>query len=360
MVLTPWEQLEPQLRSIVAGFMNSRNVKTIPTGRYELEDGCYVNVDSYETRQNARFEGHKRFVDVQLMVEGEEEILCAPLTHGTVTQPYSEEKDCGFFDCDKGPYCSLHVTEGMAAVFEPWDLHAPCIRQEKRRNRKLVFKIPVSLLKKQKTVACCGDSITFGLLATGAEKSYPAVLQRLMQDHRVENCGRNGATAIADYPLLPNCYAPYRKSPEYARAMVSGADTVVLMLGMNDGNPTHHFNAVNGGALSEEYCCRYEKTLWTLVEDFRNLPTKPRVYLAQITAMRRVVGAQFDQAYIQNFTENTAKLRQLQKLVGKTLGVPVIDTLTDMADAAFYRDGCHLTDAGYEQLARIIHKAITE
>ena len=363
MVLLHWEELhkfDALVFKVISDFMTSRDVKTIPTGRYDLADGCYVNVDSYETRQNARFEAHKRFVDVQLMVEGQEQILCAPLPHGTVTQPYSEEKDCGFFDCDKGPYCTLSLEEGMAAVFEPWDLHAPCVRQEKRRNRKLVFKIPVELLQSKKTVACCGDSITYGLLATTPEKSYPAVLQSLLPHCLVENCGRNGATAIADYPLLPNCYAPYLKSPEYARAMVSGADVVVLMLGMNDGNPTHHFNAVNGGPITEEYCRRYEETLTALVENFRNLPTKPQVYIAMTTAMRRVVGPQFDEAYIENFTENTRKIRQLQKAVGEKLGVRLIDTLTDMDDPAYYKDGCHLSDAGYRQLAHMIHKAITK
>ena len=110
MRLLNWKELgqvDARVFSVVSDFMESRDVKTIPTGRYDLGRGCYVNVDCYETRQNARFEAHKRFVDVQLMVEGQEQILCAPLPHGTVTQPYSEEKDCGFFDCDKGPYCTL-------------------------------------------------------------------------------------------------------------------------------------------------------------------------------------------------------------------------------------------------------------
>lgn len=363
MVLLRWEELhkfDALVFKVISDFMTSRDVTAVAAGRYDLGRGCYVNVDCYETRQNARFEAHKRFVDVQLMVEGQEQILCAPLPHGTVTQPYSEEKDCAFFDCDKGPYCTLSLEEGMAAVFEPWDLHAPCVRQVKRRNRKLVFKIPVELLQSKKTVACCGDSITYGLLATTPEKSYPAVLQSLLPHCRVENCGRNGATAIADYPLLPNCYAPYLKSPEYARAMVSGADVVVLMLGMNDGNPTHHFNVVNGGPITEEYCRRYEETLTALVENFRNLPTKPQVYIAEVTAMRRVVGPQFDEAYIENFTENTRKIRQLQKAVSEKMGVRFIETLTDMDDPAYYKDGCHLTDAGYRQLAHMIHKAITK
>ena len=359
-----WQQLhtfDPLVYRVVSGFMSSRDVATIPTGRYDLESGCYVNVDSYETRENTCFEAHKKYVDVQLMVQGEEQIFCAPEPHGTPTTAYDEQKDVWFFTCDKGPFSVVHLTAGMAVVLEPWDLHAPCNWQSIRRNRKLVFKIPVELLQKARTVACCGDSITYGLLATARDKSYPSVLQGLLADTcRVENFGRNGATVIADYPLQPDRYSPYLQSPEYAEAMMSGADTVILMLGMNDGNPTHHFNAENGGPMSEAYEKLYAQTLITLVENFRNLPAKPQVYIAQTTAMRRVVGPQFNESYIKDFTENTRKIRQIQKRVSQQLAVPFIDTVTEMEDPSYYRDGCHLTDAGYEQLARIIHQAITE
>ena len=364
MILCQWQALknavDPVVYGVIESFMQSCDVATIPTGRQELEHGCYVNVDSYETRENHTYEGHKKFVDVQLMVDGDEEIFCAPLGHGTVVTPYNEEKDCWFFDCNKGPFCTAHLTAGMAALLLPWDLHAPCNRQEKRQNRKLVFKIPVELVKIKKTVACCGDSITFGLLATSPQKSYPAVLQGLLGDEvRVGNYGRNGATVIADYPLLPNRYAPYLLSPEYAEAMMSHPEIVILKLGMNDGNPTHHFNSENGGPMSAYYEKLYEDTLVTLVENFQNLPTKPQVYLAQTTAMRRVVGPVFSEAYIRDFTENTRKIREIQLSVSKRLGVPFIDTVTEMEDPGYYRDGCHLTDAGYDCLARIMYDALT-
>lgn len=150
MQLLQWKELhtyDPLVYRVVSGFMESRDVRNIPTGRYDLDDGCYVNVDCYETRENRLFEGHKKFVDVQLMVDGEEEILCAPLDSGTVEIPYDDEKDCWFFAC-KEPVSTLRVTEGLAAVLEPRDLHAPCNGKERRQNRKLVFKIPVKLLQK--------------------------------------------------------------------------------------------------------------------------------------------------------------------------------------------------------------------
>ena len=150
MRLLHWKELhtyDPLVYRVVSGFMESRDVMHIPTGRYDLESGCYVNVDCYETRDNFLFEGHKKFVDVQLMLDGEEEMFCAPLRQGALETPYDEQKDCWFFTC-KAPFTTLHVTQGLAAVLEPQDLHAPCNWKEKRQNRKLVFKIPVALLQK--------------------------------------------------------------------------------------------------------------------------------------------------------------------------------------------------------------------
>lgn len=151
MELVHWKELhtyDPAVYRVVSGFMESRDVMHIPTGRYELENGCYVNVDCSETRENRIFEGHKKYVDVQLMVDGEEEIYCAPLVHGTMVTPYDEQKDCWFFTCGEEPVTTLYLRTDMAAVLEPEDLHAPCNWKEKRLNRKLVFKIPAALLQK--------------------------------------------------------------------------------------------------------------------------------------------------------------------------------------------------------------------
>lgn len=46
--------------------MNKNDVSTITTGRYELTNGCYVNVDEYETTENNNFEENCTYVDVLL------------------------------------------------------------------------------------------------------------------------------------------------------------------------------------------------------------------------------------------------------------------------------------------------------
>ena len=346
---------------LVLDFTKENDINTLPVGSYYLINGCYVNVDEYDTRENDTFEAHRQYIDVQLLVDGEEEILCAPLLHGKETLPYDGKKDIAFYSCNKGPYCSVKLTPGMAVVLLPWDMHAPCNAKKKRRNRKLVFKIPTELvLGNRKTrIACCGDSITFGLMATDPQISYPSVLQQLIGEaYRVGNFGKSGATVISDYEEVVNRYLPYLKTPEYAAALMSEPDIVVVMLGMNDGNPTHHFNEENGGAISENYLNLYKETYQKLLDNIRSLPQKPQIYMAKTTAMKRVVGEKFSEDYIKNFNENLKKIRQVQEQIAKEQNITLIETVNDRENLEFYQDGCHLSDAGYEQLASVIAKIL--
>ena len=146
-----WEELKDYdnyLGTVVSNFMTGNDAKTIPTGRHDLEDGCFVNVNEYETRENYDFEVHRVYVDVQLMVDGEEEIFYAPLSCGTVNIPYDSETDVEFLTCDKDSFSRVGLKTGDAVLLFPEDIHAPCNNTEKRQNRKLIFKIPLSNIGK--------------------------------------------------------------------------------------------------------------------------------------------------------------------------------------------------------------------
>lgn len=217
-------------------------------------------------------------------------------------------------------------------------------------------------MKERKTkVACCGDSITFGLMATEPECSYPSVLQTLLgENYLVENFGRSGATVISDYDFQAGReYGPYLKTEEYAYAMASCPDIVILMLGMNDGNPTHCFNEQNGGAISEHYLSAYEETLCRILEGFRDLATAPKIFLCKTTAMKRTVSQTLTFQYIYHFTENLIKIREIQEKIAAKYKISLINTMVGMDDPALYQDGVHLTDMGYARLATIAAEAIT-
>ena len=146
MIKAKWKELEQYdsfLGAIVSSFMREKDINAISIGRYELTDGCYVNVDEYDTRENYNFEVHRKYIDVHLMVDGEEDIFYAPLSHGSESIAYDEEKDVAFYTCDNGPHSKVGLASGEAVVLFPGEIHAPCNWNGKQHNRKLIFKIPI-------------------------------------------------------------------------------------------------------------------------------------------------------------------------------------------------------------------------
>ena len=113
-------------------------------------------------------------------------------------------------------------------------------------------------------VSCVGDSITQG---AGADPgmSYPSQLQALLGDKwQVKNFGVGGRT------LLKKGDLPYWNEQAFKDAQNFKPDVVIIMLGTNDGKPqnwVHH----------DEFYADYKN----LVETFKNLDSKPRVFICR-------------------------------------------------------------------------------
>jgi YhcH/YjgK/YiaL family protein len=95
--------------------------------RREIDgDRLFVSIDRTEGRGRgaARLEAHRRYIDIQLTIDGQEEIGWQPL--GRCTQPdghYDEARDVGFFSDRPESWVSLPA--GHFAIFFPDDAHAP-------------------------------------------------------------------------------------------------------------------------------------------------------------------------------------------------------------------------------------------
>ena len=114
-------------------------------GRHDLDgDACFALVQTYETKplEKAKFEAHRKYIDVQFIHSGRETILWAPLsTMKEETMAYSEEKDAALWKLTPET-TPLHVSAGHFAILWPQDAHAPCIEWEKPEP---VFKVVVKV-----------------------------------------------------------------------------------------------------------------------------------------------------------------------------------------------------------------------
>ena len=125
-------------------FLKSANLKELPLGKQELEgEHLFVTVAEYfgKPKTEALYESHKKYIDIQYVIEGEETIGLTTLDKVIVKEPYNEEKDIAFYDFDGGEY--LKATPEKFFLFFPEDAHRPSITAG---DSILVKKIVVKVL----------------------------------------------------------------------------------------------------------------------------------------------------------------------------------------------------------------------
>ncbi len=121
------------------------DLNSLTDGKFEIDgNDAYASVSSYQTRQynEANWEAHKKYIDIQIITKGSEKIYFYPVSEMVeVVKPYDEVKDIQFFK-GNGNYVTLKP--GYFAIFFPSDAHQPCIINENEELvKKIVFKIKI-------------------------------------------------------------------------------------------------------------------------------------------------------------------------------------------------------------------------
>jgi len=123
-------------------YIKSTDLKNLQQGKYEIEGkNIFAMISEYQTKPESegKLEAHKKYIDVQYVISGEERMGYAPLGIQTISEPYKEENDVIFFSGEKS---FTKVEEGMFAIFFPTDVHMPGIAVENPLHfKKLVIKV---------------------------------------------------------------------------------------------------------------------------------------------------------------------------------------------------------------------------
>jgi YhcH/YjgK/YiaL family protein len=125
-------------------YLAKTDFSKIPLGKHEIDgDRCFVIVQCYEPKpiSEAKWEYHRKYLDVQFMVRGDERMGYAPQDNSLpVEAEYSPEKDAGLYKAS-GPL--VPVSAGMFAIFLPEEIHAPCLSDNDVGPGKEVIKVVV-------------------------------------------------------------------------------------------------------------------------------------------------------------------------------------------------------------------------
>ena len=141
--LNDYAKSVPALK-IIEKFLAEHPLDALEVGRYELDGGVYVMISNSATKVGGAYESHRKYLDLQTPIVGDEIIDYAPLCAVTSSDDYSAEKDCQFHTVPEAGRTSLPMTPGRFAVLYPQDAHRPCQKLTVDTVKKAVFKIPVA------------------------------------------------------------------------------------------------------------------------------------------------------------------------------------------------------------------------
>ena len=124
-------------------YIRNTDLLSLAPGRYPIiDEQLFVIVEHVpgRTREAAKLECHRRYIDIQLVLDGTDEMGWKPLAdcHNPMSD-YSAEKDIRFFH--DAPASWIATPPGAFCIFFPEDAHAPLVSNG--NVRKAIFKIAV-------------------------------------------------------------------------------------------------------------------------------------------------------------------------------------------------------------------------
>lgn len=126
-------------------FLKTADLKNLPLGKQELEgDHLFVSVMEYyaKQKQDALYESHKKYIDIQYVITGEEIMGLTTLDKIEIRDPYDPENDIVFYNSDGGDY--YNATPDNFFIFFPEDVHRPSITTgDSVLVKKIVVKIKI-------------------------------------------------------------------------------------------------------------------------------------------------------------------------------------------------------------------------
>ena len=126
-------------------YLKNTDLKTLNNGRHVIDGNTiYAIVTEAPSKDydKTAFESHRKYIDLQYVIEGEENMAKTPVTSVTVNKPYDEAADIAYYTGD-GKINT--VPAGTFMLFFPTEAHRPNITPGGNKVvKKIVIKIKVA------------------------------------------------------------------------------------------------------------------------------------------------------------------------------------------------------------------------
>lgn len=121
--------------------------ENLPVGKYEIDGtGVYGLVQEYtsKTEEQGKFEGHRKYIDIQYIISGIERIEVIDISKAQPNTEYNNEKDIEFYDNNEKTV-NVVLEAGEYVILYPNDIHKPGMTfgNEPTTVKKIVVKVKI-------------------------------------------------------------------------------------------------------------------------------------------------------------------------------------------------------------------------
>ncbi len=123
--------------------LNNTDLEKLEQGKHVVNDWLYINVQEYMTKNisDCKYESHKKYIDIQMMINGIEAIETSDINKLELETEYNEESDVMFWK-KKSNQMRTVITNKSYVILYPQNAHMPCIAVDKPvKVKKLVAKV---------------------------------------------------------------------------------------------------------------------------------------------------------------------------------------------------------------------------
>ena len=125
-------------------WLEKASLDIIEDGKYDIDgSSVYASVQTYTTKEEANYESHRNYIDIQYVINGKEKIGVTDISNCETCIEYDSERDLEFYNIN----CLeefLEISEGQFLILYPHDAHKPSIAIDKKTTvKKVVVKVKV-------------------------------------------------------------------------------------------------------------------------------------------------------------------------------------------------------------------------
>lgn len=124
-----------------------RDYKGMPSGKIAIDgDDVYASVNNEAAAKEinlAKFETHKKYIDIQYILQGEEKFGIQGVSSLKENTPYDEKKDIAFYDGSPEKASFINFKANDFIIVFPNDGHLPCCKANGLPLKRIIIKVRI-------------------------------------------------------------------------------------------------------------------------------------------------------------------------------------------------------------------------